>query len=81
YLGLIGPRIMSDGEGAQVGAGAAARVTFTIVPSSWLEGSLRWLWGFLMANPWIAVLGLLLIVLLLAWLFRRRFRISVARRA
>jgi len=81
YLALVGPSIMNAGEGPQVGAGAAARVTFTIRPATWLEGFLRWLWQVLVDNPWIWIGTLLLVVLLVVWLLRRRFTISVARRS
>jgi hypothetical protein len=81
YLALIGPRIDSEGEGAQVGAGAAAKVTFTVQPSTWIEGALRWLWRFFGENP-VVVAGVGLILALVAVrLVRRRFAFSVARKA
>jgi hypothetical protein len=80
YAALIGPRIVSDGNGAQVGAGAAARLTFTVEPSSALDAFLRQLWRFLGANPWAWIGALLLVAFVVAWRLRRRFSITVTRR-
>ena len=81
YLALIGPRIDGQGTGAQVGAGAAAKLTFTVEPGSWLEGALRQVWRFIVANPWAVALVLLLVALVVLRLVRRRFSFSVARKA
>jgi len=81
YLALIGPRIDGHGTGAQVGAGAAAKLTFTVEPSSWLEGVLRQVWRFIVANPWAVALVLLVIALVALRFFRRRFSFNVARKA
>ena len=80
YLALIGPRIDGGGSGAQVGAGAAAKVTFTVEPSSWIEGALRQVWRFIQANPWVVALTGLLIAFVVLWFLRRRFAFSVARK-
>jgi NPCBM-associated, NEW3 domain of alpha-galactosidase len=80
YAALIGPQIVGDGTGAQVGAGAAARLTFTIQPSSALDGWLRWLFRFLAENPLVWIGGLLVVLLTFLWVLRRRFSISVTRR-
>jgi hypothetical protein len=81
YLALIGPRIDGQGTGAQVGAAAAARLTFTVEASSWLEGALRQLWRFIQENPWaVAIVGLAVLLVVLR-LVRRRFSFSVARKA
>ena len=80
YLALIGPRIDGQGTGAQVGAAAAAKLTFTVEPSSWLEGALRQLWRFIQENPWaVAIVGLLVLLVVLRFV-RRRFSFSVARK-
>jgi hypothetical protein len=81
YLALIGPRIANEGTGAQVGAGAAAKVTFTVEPSSWLEGVLRQIWRFIGANPWVVAIVALLVLLVVLWFLRRRFAFSVARKS
>lgn len=81
YAALIGPEIVAAGTGAQVGAAAAARLTFTVSPSSWLDGFLRQLGRFFAENPWaLALIGLLVLLVVLA-LLRRRFSFSISRRA
>jgi hypothetical protein len=80
YAALIGPQIVAAGEGAQVGAGAAARLTFTIQPSSAFDAWFRWLWRFLGDNPWLWIAALAVAVLVILWLLRRRFSISISRR-
>jgi hypothetical protein len=81
YLALIGPRIANEGTGAQVGAGAAAKVTFTVEPSSWIEGALRQVWRFIVANPWAVALVLLIIAMVVLRFVKRRFSFNVARKA
>jgi hypothetical protein len=80
YEALIGPQIVSDGAGAQVGAGAAARLTFTVQPSSALDAWLRWLFRFLAENPLVWIGALVVLALALVWFLRRRFSFSVTRR-
>ena len=80
YGALIGPRIVTGSSGAQVGAAAAARITFTIEPSSPLDGWLRAIWRFLLANPWIVGLAALLAIVGAIWVFRRRFSITIRAR-
>jgi len=80
YLALIGPRIDNGGTGAQVGAGAAAKVTFTVEPSSWIEGVLRQIGRFIADNPWVVAIVGLLAVLVVLFFLRRRFAFSVARK-
>lgn len=81
YAALIGPQITPTGGGAQVGVGAAARLTFTVADGGGLQGWLRWLGRFLVENPWVvAVAGLLALLLVLRFL-RSRVSISVSRRA
>jgi hypothetical protein len=81
YAALIGPQIAADGSGPQIGAGAAARLTFTVQPSSALDAWLRQLGHFLAENPWVWAVALIFLVLGVAWLLRRRFRFTVQRRA
>jgi hypothetical protein len=80
YAALIGPQIAADGSGAQVGAGAAARLTFTIQPSSALDAWLRALLRFLAENPWVWIGALLVLALVALRFLRRRFQFSVRRR-
>ncbi|HET7181292.1 MAG TPA: hypothetical protein VFI15_03580 [Candidatus Limnocylindrales bacterium] len=80
YTALVGPQIVGAATGASVGAGAAARLSFTVAPSSALDAFLRQLFRFLAEHPWIlVVVGVVLLVVVL-WLLRRRFSISVSRR-
>ena len=81
YAALIGPQIAADGSGPQIGAGAAARLTFTVQPSSALDAWLRQLGRFLAENPWVWAVALIVVLIGVAWLLRRRFRFSVQRRA
>jgi hypothetical protein len=81
YAALIGPQIAAEGNGPQVGAGAAARLSFTIQPSSALDAWLRMLWRFLIENPWVWITALVVAAAALAWFLRRRFKFSIQRRA
>ena len=81
YAALVGPEIVSTGTGAQVGAGAAAHLTFTVAESSGLDAFLRWLGRTIGQNPWIVVLFALALLLVVLWLHRKRFSFSVSRRA
>jgi hypothetical protein len=80
YSALIGAQISIDAGGARVGGAAAARLTFSVIPSNPIDAWLRNAGRFLAVNPWVVqlVLGIgLLIGLILA---RRRFTITIARR-
>lgn len=79
YGGLLGPSFVPVTEGASVGAGVAAKVTFEVLPdgtswtsqaASFIDDSGIWLYG---------ALGLLLILVLVSTL-RRRFTFHVERR-
>jgi hypothetical protein len=80
YTALVGPQIVGTGTGASVGAGAAARLSFTVQPSSAFDAFLRQLFRFLAQNPWILVGAGLVLLLIVLWLLRRRFSISISRR-
>ncbi len=80
YAALIGPQIVAEGSGPTIGAGAAARLSFTVQPSSALDAWLRMLWRFLMENPWIWIVVLLAVAAAVLWFLRKRFRFSVQRR-
>lgn len=82
YEALVGPQLVSKGRGAQIGAGAAARVSFTVEPATMLEAYWLELQRFLVANApltWLLPSGLALLAT--GWLFRRRFTLTVARKA
>lgn len=81
YAALIGPQIVAEGTGAQVGAAAAARLTFTVAPSSWLEGVLRTILRTIGEQPLLLAIPAALLLLLAGWLLRRRFSFTIARRA
>ena len=78
YSALIGPRIVTGKKGAQVGAAAAARLTFTVKPSSALAAWWRWLRGL---DPLVFAAPMLLLAAAGIARFGRRFSITVARRA
>jgi hypothetical protein len=82
YVALIGPEIVAGTEGASVGAAAAARIRFTVEPSSTLAAWWLWVKTWMTDHaPWSFLMpGLLGLALLLAWM-RRRFAFTVARRA
>jgi hypothetical protein len=82
YVALVGPQIVSKGGGAQVGAAAASRVTFTVEPATWLQA--EWLkvkTFFADHAPWSYVVPLVLLLALAAYRVRRRFAFRIERRA
>jgi hypothetical protein len=82
YVALVGPQIVTRGRGAQVGAGAASRVTFTVEPATWLQAEwLKFKTFFSDGAPWSYVLPLVLLLTLLAYRVRRRFAFRIERRA
>jgi hypothetical protein len=81
YHALVGPQIVGSGGGAQVGAAAAARLTFTVGPCEGFDCWLRWLWRFIQENPWVLIIPALVLGLLTLLYLRRRFSFSVSRRA
>jgi hypothetical protein len=80
YAALIGPAIVGEGSGPQVGAGAAARLTFVVQPSNALDAWFRELFRFLQEHPWVWIGALAILVVVILWLLRRRYSFSVARR-
>ena len=80
YSALVGPQVVNAGTGAQVGAGAGARLTFTVAPSSALDAFLRWLFRFLGERPWLWIGALLILVASVLAVLRRRFRLTISRR-
>ena len=81
YAALIGPQIVGSGTGAQVGAAAAVRLSFTVAESTGIEAWLRMLGRFLGENPWLLAIGGLAVLYVVARYLRRQFTFRVARRA
>lgn len=82
YAAIVGPQLLSSGGGAQVGAGAAAHVSFTVEPSTLLEAYWLEVRGFLGRHmPWTWAVPLALTLLTTGWFLRGRFTLTVARRA
>jgi hypothetical protein len=82
YEALVGAQLVGEADGATVGAEAAARVSFSVEPSSllaayWLETK-RF---FSTRAPWSWVVPLVLALAGVAAVVRRRFSFSVARKA
>jgi hypothetical protein len=80
YTALIGPQIAAEGSDAQVGAGAAARLFFTVGECDGLECWLRWFFGWIGENLWVLLLPTALLALVALRIVRRRFAFSVQRR-
>jgi len=82
YEGLLSAGLAPDGEGAQVGAAAAARLTFEVQPSTSVEALLRQLTTFVNGlAPWSHLLLGLVASLILLRSAARRFSIRLERRA
>jgi len=82
YAALVGAQIENTGTGTQVGAGAAAHMTFTVEPASlfqawWLD--VKTFTTDHAPMTWIVPLGLLACAF--SWQVRRRFSFAVSRRA
>ncbi|HET7127509.1 MAG TPA: hypothetical protein VFJ93_00350 [Gaiellaceae bacterium] len=82
YEALVGPQIVTGTHGAQVGAGAAARLTFTVEQSPWWESVWRWFTRLLAGlRPWTFALAGSGALAAAAVRLRRRFAITITRRA
>jgi hypothetical protein len=81
YAALIGAQLAPEGGGTQVGAAAAARLTFTVAPSGLLEAwwlRAKTLYGD--SKPWSYLFPALALAFLGLRQLRRRVTITVARR-
>ena len=81
YIALVGAQIVTKSGGAQVGAAAAARTTFTVEPATTLDA--WWLkvkTVFSEHGPWSWFLPALAGSLLALWWLARRFSFRVERR-
>jgi hypothetical protein len=82
YEGLLAAQIVTKGKGAQVGAAAAAKLTFSVEASTWLGAQWYRIRTFLSGHePWTWLIPALLATTLLGWQMRRRFAFQVVRRA
>jgi hypothetical protein len=82
YEALVAAQIVTKGKGAQVGAAAAAKVTFAVESSTWLGGQWYRVRTFFSGHePWTWLIPALLAMALLAVQLRTRFAFRVERRA
>jgi hypothetical protein len=82
YEGLLAAQIVTKGKGAQVGAAAAAKLTFSVEASTWLGAQWYRVRTFLSGHePWTWLIPALLATALLGRQLRRRFAFQVVRRA
>ncbi len=82
YEGLLAAQIVTEGEGAQVGAAAAAKVTFSVESETLLGAWWYRIRSFVSDHqPWTWLIPALLTLSLLAVQVRNRFALRVERRA
>lgn len=82
YAGLLAAQIVTEGGGAQVGAAAAAKVTFEVESTTLLGAWWHKLSAWAGDNaPWTWLVPALLVLGLAAWQLRARFALRVERRA
>jgi hypothetical protein len=82
YEGLLAAQIVTEGKGAQVGAAAAAKVTFSVEAATWLGEQWYRIRTYLSDHePWTWLVPAILAVLSLGWQVRSRFALRVERRA
>jgi hypothetical protein len=82
YEALVAAQIVTKGKGAQIGAAAAAKVTFKVESATWLGAQWYRIRTFLSDNePWTWLIPALLAMALLAAQVRNRFAFRVERRA
>ena len=82
YEGLLAAQIVTKGDGAQVGAAAAARLTFSVESATllgaWWYRAKTFLSGH---EPWTWLIPAILGTVLLGRQLRRRFSLQIARKA
>ena len=82
YAALVGPQILTKGPGAQVGAAAASRVTFTVEPATWLQARWLKLKAFLAdSTPWWWLVPTVALLAMLGRRLRSRFAVRIERRS
>lgn len=80
YQALIGPQMATEGSGPQIGAGAAARLEFTVAECDGLECWLRWLFRWIGEHLYVLLVPLAISAFIGLRVVRRRFAFSVQRR-
>ena len=80
YEALIGPQIATEGIGPQIGAGAAARLRFTVGACEGLDCWLRWLFRWIGEHLYVVLIPLAVVALIGMRVVRRRFAFSIERR-
>ena len=81
YEGLLAAQIVTKGKGAQVGAAAAAKLTFSVESATLLGAWWYRIRTFLSGHePWTWLIPAILATALLGLQLRRRFSFQVARR-
>ena len=80
YTALVGPQIASEGSGPQIGAGAAARLSFTVAECDGFECWLRWIIRWIGEHLWVLLIPLALLAFVVVRVLRRRFAFSIERR-
>ncbi|MGH8431691.1 MAG: NEW3 domain-containing protein [Solimonas sp.] len=82
YEALLQAEVRPDGGGATVGAAAAARLHFTVKPSNilhaWRLEASDW---FDADRPWTILAPAMVVTAFALWWLRRKFTVSVGRRA
>lgn len=82
YEGLLAAQIVTEGDGAQVGAAAAAKVTFEVESATLLGAWWHKLSTWFSANaPWTWLVPALLASAFVLWQFRRNFAFRLEKRA
>jgi len=82
YEALVAAQIVTKGKGAQIGAAAAAKLTFSVEASTWLGGQWYRIRTFFADHqPWTWLIPALLAMAMLAAHVRNRFSFRVERRA
>jgi hypothetical protein len=82
YLALLEARLSQGGDGAKLGAGAAAKLTFTVKPSNFLQAwQLKTQTWASDHSPWSYAVPILVALLLVMWFLVRRFELRVSRRS
>jgi hypothetical protein len=82
YEGLLAAQMVTKGKGAQVGAAAAAKMTFSVESATLLGAWWYRTRTFVSAHePWSWLIPALLLAATMGWQLRRRFAFQVVRRA
>jgi hypothetical protein len=82
YEGLLAAQIVTKGKGAQVGAAAAAKMTFSVESATLLGAWWYRIRTFLSSHePWTWLIPAILLTTMFGWQLRRRFAFQVVRRA